>query len=201
MERVLTLPPVASRCDTCSNEDGSDGSLLRCTVCKDRFYCVSSDPARSFSRSVMCVTPQSAACQAQDWKEHKYSCSALPPDGLEYLKIESDQCREKVIQDYAALLTTWAEVNSELKKTTTGSGQMRFASSSAMPSAALKSRLFGPARRATQVSYINHADRLCLSRGPEMQASSIGPCQVSVSIDPHARGANRPFTAHIAIVD
>ena len=87
----------------------------------------------------MCVTPQSAACQAQDWKEHKYSCSALPPDGLEYLKIESDQGREKVIQDYAALLTIWREEHDDLKKTS-GSGQRRFASSSALSSAALKSR-------------------------------------------------------------
>ena len=144
MDRVLTLPPVVSGCDTCSNEnreDGSDGPLLRCSVCKDRFYCVSTDLAQTFLRSIMYVSAQSAACQVQDWKEHKYSCSALPPDGLEYLKIESDQGREKVIQDYAALLTIWREEHDDLKKTS-GSGQKRFASSSALSSAALKSRLF-----------------------------------------------------------
>ena len=87
----------------------------------------------------------------------------MPPYGLGCLKIESDQRREKVIQDYAALLTVWAEENDELKKKTARSAQIRFASSNAMSSAALKGGFFGPTRRDTQVSYINHGDRLCVS--------------------------------------
>ncbi|KAF8630110.1 hypothetical protein AX15_003071 [Amanita polypyramis BW_CC] len=109
MEPVLELPLAVSRCDTCSNEN-KEGPLLRCSVCKDRFYC-------------------STSCQTQDWKEHKYSCSLLPPDGLEPTQIKSDEEREKVIKDYTALLKAWAEVYRETKTKNTSGGHLRFASS------------------------------------------------------------------------
>jgi len=38
-------------------------SLMRCSMCKNRFYC-------------------SAKCQKSDWKEHKWNCSVLPVGGL-----------------------------------------------------------------------------------------------------------------------
>ncbi|KIL69280.1 hypothetical protein M378DRAFT_157532 [Amanita muscaria Koide BX008] len=104
------LPPTQTRCDVCNNasrQDG-DGPLLRCSVCKDRFYCC-------------------AACQAQDWKEHKYSCSILPPEGLAPARIDSDQDREKVVRDYGAILQAWTEEHRKIKNSFQG-GQLRFAS-------------------------------------------------------------------------
>ncbi|KAJ7440816.1 hypothetical protein B0H11DRAFT_2292744 [Mycena galericulata] len=53
------------RQDYNSDEDPIDlarKSLMRCSMCKNRFYC-------------------SAKCQKNDWKEHKWNCSALPVGG------------------------------------------------------------------------------------------------------------------------
>ncbi|KAK2463533.1 hypothetical protein APHAL10511_004284 [Amanita phalloides] len=116
MDDISNTPQVLCRCDTCSNEnrgDGSDASLLRCSVCKNRFYC-------------------SAACQTQDWKEHKHSCSALSFDGLGTVQIEG--CK-KVIQDYVALLRAWSEQHERIKNT--GGGQHKFASSRSVAARAL----------------------------------------------------------------
>lgn len=112
MGPISRLPPIAFRCDICSNEkreDGGDSPLLRCSVCKYRFYC-------------------SAACQMQDWKEHKHSCSFLPPDGLELAEIQSDEEREKTIRDYAVRLKLWVEEHKRIKNKIPG-GQLRFGSS------------------------------------------------------------------------
>ncbi|PFH51808.1 hypothetical protein AMATHDRAFT_2717 [Amanita thiersii Skay4041] len=105
-----SLPPIVSHCDTCNNENREDnnGPLQRCSVCKDRFYC-------------------SLSCQTKDWKEHKYSCSALPPEGLEYGKIQKDPKREVAIKGYVAALQYWSEEYERRKNNSLG-GQIKFAS-------------------------------------------------------------------------
>ncbi|KAF7375686.1 histone-lysine N-methyltransferase SMYD3 [Mycena sanguinolenta] len=55
-------PKVGTICVVCFDEEASK-SLMRCSTCKNRFYC-------------------SAKCQKNDWKEHKWSCSVLPVNGL-----------------------------------------------------------------------------------------------------------------------
>lgn len=35
----MDLPPVMENCDACDEEPGP-GAMLRCSVCKNRFYCV-----------------------------------------------------------------------------------------------------------------------------------------------------------------
>ncbi|KAF8215410.1 hypothetical protein K438DRAFT_1749449 [Mycena galopus ATCC 62051] len=49
--------------DYSSEIDLAKKSLMRCSMCKNRFYC-------------------SAKCQKSDWKEHKWNCSVLPVGGL-----------------------------------------------------------------------------------------------------------------------
>ncbi|KAJ6488955.1 hypothetical protein C8R45DRAFT_1097296 [Mycena sanguinolenta] len=52
-------PKIGSACVVCFDST----SLMRCSMCKNRFYC-------------------SAKCQKRDWRQHKWNCSVLPVDGL-----------------------------------------------------------------------------------------------------------------------
>ncbi|KAI4519074.1 hypothetical protein K525DRAFT_249797 [Schizophyllum commune Loenen D] len=57
-EPITLIPPPPGQCQVCEARAGEQ--LLRCSTCKDRFYC-------------------SSACQKRDWKdEHKLCCSLLP---------------------------------------------------------------------------------------------------------------------------
>ncbi|KAF7375691.1 MYND-type domain-containing protein [Mycena sanguinolenta] len=60
-------PKVGMECvcmeEDYDSEEEAKKSLMRCSTCKNRFYC-------------------SARCQKNDWKQHKWNCSALPVNGL-----------------------------------------------------------------------------------------------------------------------
>ncbi|KAL1679678.1 hypothetical protein EV122DRAFT_277062 [Schizophyllum commune] len=57
-EPITVIPPAPGKCQVCGARAGIQ--LLRCSTCKNRFYC-------------------SSACQTKDWKrDHKLRCSLLP---------------------------------------------------------------------------------------------------------------------------
>ncbi|TRM59577.1 hypothetical protein BD626DRAFT_607478 [Schizophyllum amplum] len=56
---ITVIPTAPSECEICGEPEGRDVQLLRCSTCKDRFYC-------------------STLCQKIDWKQHKKNCSLLP---------------------------------------------------------------------------------------------------------------------------
>ncbi|KAL1742611.1 hypothetical protein HDZ31DRAFT_84003 [Schizophyllum fasciatum] len=58
-EPITVIPPPYSACEACGEEADGHVQLLRCSTCKNKFYC-------------------SARCQKKDWKEHKMNCSPLP---------------------------------------------------------------------------------------------------------------------------
>ena len=75
----IPLPPLARVCDGCFQEPESQ-PMLRCSVCKNQFFCVYLH--FSLSRAEFLRTQnylQSQKCQSEDWKSHKYHCSPLTP--------------------------------------------------------------------------------------------------------------------------
>ncbi|KAL1702059.1 hypothetical protein EV121DRAFT_282193 [Schizophyllum commune] len=57
-EPITVIPPAPGKCQICGKQAGIQ--LLRCSTCKNRFYC-------------------STTCQSKDWKrDHKLRCSLLP---------------------------------------------------------------------------------------------------------------------------
>ncbi|TRM59607.1 hypothetical protein BD626DRAFT_559516 [Schizophyllum amplum] len=58
-EPITVIPPPYDECEFCGEEADDEVQLLRCSSCKNKFYC-------------------SAACQKKGWKSHKMDCSPLP---------------------------------------------------------------------------------------------------------------------------
>ncbi|KAI0087851.1 hypothetical protein BDY19DRAFT_227558 [Irpex rosettiformis] len=72
--KICPPPVYTDECEVChlceddfdeeEDECPAEWKLLKCSVCKNRFYC-------------------STACQKQDWKRHKVDCTKLPSEPLE----------------------------------------------------------------------------------------------------------------------
>ncbi|RDB23906.1 hypothetical protein Hypma_009006 [Hypsizygus marmoreus] len=82
------LPQPEAFCDVCLKEPKEEGKLLRCSVCKNQFYC-------------------STACQNKDWSKHKHNCSVLPAEGLIPAKIEHKDELHAEVERVAAMLKAW----------------------------------------------------------------------------------------------
>ncbi|KAF9068894.1 hypothetical protein BDP27DRAFT_764420 [Rhodocollybia butyracea] len=82
VEQLIPLPEAYTECEACGEED-EDVTLLRCSRCKNKFYC-------------------SERCQRSDWKTHRFDCSELPVagDALAILSCDSELQTEvaRVIQ-------------------------------------------------------------------------------------------------------
>ncbi|KAJ7884525.1 hypothetical protein B0H13DRAFT_2343643 [Mycena leptocephala] len=74
-------------------------SLMRCSMCKNRFYC-------------------SAKCQKSDWNEHKWNCSVLPVDGNHAATVVeiNDEFKTEVKRVVAILKEVAAGLKDEKKK-------------------------------------------------------------------------------------
>ncbi|KAJ7784416.1 hypothetical protein B0H16DRAFT_1296474 [Mycena metata] len=78
--------------------DSASKSLMRCSRCKNRFYC-------------------SAKCQKNDWKEHQWNCSVLPVDDLPAATVVDidDEFKAEVTRVVAILKDMAAALKDEKK--------------------------------------------------------------------------------------
>ncbi|KAJ7672405.1 hypothetical protein DFH06DRAFT_1467869 [Mycena polygramma] len=104
-------PKSGAECDfpMCPLQDYDDEpeippTLMRCSTCKNRFYC-------------------STSCQKKDWNEHKWNCSVFPgADGLPPATvIEIDDGFKTEVRRVVAILKEVAEVLKDDKKKLTAS--------------------------------------------------------------------------------
>jgi len=81
-----------------SESDVEKKSLMRCSTCKNRFYC-------------------SAQCQKGDWKEHKWNCSVLPVGGLPAATVvEIDDEFRTEVKRVVEILTEVADASKDKQK-------------------------------------------------------------------------------------
>ncbi|KAJ6454479.1 hypothetical protein C8R47DRAFT_1167108 [Mycena vitilis] len=88
-------PNARTQCDH-DLESPSRGSMMRCSTCKNRFYC-------------------SAKCQRKDWKEHKWNCSVFPSsDGAPPATVlEVDDEFQREVQRISIILKELANASKE----------------------------------------------------------------------------------------
>jgi hypothetical protein len=126
MSEPLSIPePTAmSECDVCSLslDELPVPRLFRCSVCKNRFFCV-----RAFIRDVQALPhssglSQSTKCQKADWKSHKFDCSPLSSsapatiDASTLTTYDEDvQRASTILKEFLAAIRIWDEAHKEDK--------------------------------------------------------------------------------------
>jgi hypothetical protein len=99
------LPIATDECNVC-DEEPMQGSILRCSVCKNQFYCVSNHRLY-LPDTYRLIYDQSKQCQREDWPKHKFNCSLLPPDGLSPAQFEDRDKLRAEADRVSALLIEW----------------------------------------------------------------------------------------------
>jgi hypothetical protein len=108
--------PTLDECEVCLTdaEDVPGGALSRCSVCKNRFYCVRALAHTRAPELRSRVGAQSTRCQKADWRAHKHSCSAragpLPAPECTLAQLDTEVARAStlLLDDDAACLREYA---------------------------------------------------------------------------------------------